>query len=324
MPADLPERRVIFLLGKGGVGKSTLAAALAVARSNGGARTLLIETDARAPLAAALGVGRSYSPVEARPNLFTMLLDGSHALEEYLAMVVPGRVLLRAVFASRLYQFFVQAAPGLRELMVLGKIYYESGRKERRRYAWDSIIVDAPSSGQALALLKMPTAARATFRQSVVGNEAANIGKWLRDRETCAIVEATTADSLAMSEALEIHATLSAMQLAPSAVLFNRAASVDFDSADVAAMLGGHRKAGDWPQREHLEEIASGEIARAARSLAALERVRRETKTTVIEVPELRELHGRELIDALASFLTSRLNLDSARHPPRGDDRTEA
>lgn len=315
MHADLPDRRVIFILGKGGVGKTTLAAALASARAIAGARTLLIETDARAPMASALGVERSYSPVEAAPNLFTMLLDGSHALEEYLAMVVPGRVLLRAVFASRLYQFFVQAAPGLRELVMLGKIYYESGRKERRRNVWDSIIVDAPSSGQALALLKMPTAARATFRQSVVGNEAANIGKWLRDRETCAIVEVTTADSLAMSEALEMHAALSAIGLAPSQVLFNRVASVDFDSADITAMLGGHSKGGDSRARAHLAEIARAEIARAAHSRTALERVRRETGTQVLEIPELPDLHGRALIDALASFMKS-MNMDSVRHPP--------
>ncbi|MGC1677714.1 MAG: ArsA-related P-loop ATPase [Candidatus Binataceae bacterium] len=305
MPAALPDRRVTFILGKGGVGKTTLAAALASARATAGSRTLLIETDARAPMAAALSVERSYRPLEAAPNLFTMLLDGGHALEEYLAMVVPGRVLLRAVYASRLYQFFVQAAPGLRELVMLGKIYYESGRKEHRRNLWDSIIVDAPSSGQALALLRMPTAARATFRQSVVGIEAANIGKWLRDRETCAIVEVTTPDSLAMSEALEMHATLSAMQLAPSQVFFNRLASVDFDSADITAMLGGHSKSADSRARAHLAEIARRQIAHAAHSRAALARLRRETGTPVLEIPELPDLHGRGLINSLALFMAS-------------------
>ncbi|HVA80327.1 MAG TPA: ArsA-related P-loop ATPase [Candidatus Binataceae bacterium] len=324
MLADLPDRRVIFLLGKGGVGKTTLAAALATARARAGTRTLLIEMDARAPMAAILGVKRSYAPVEAEPNLFAMLLDGGHALEEYLAIVVPGRVMLRAVFASRLYQFFVQAAPGLRELMALGKIYYESGRVEQGRKAWASIIIDAPSSGQALALLRMPAAARATFRTSVVGTQAANIGKWLRDRATCAVLEVTTADSLAMSEVLEMHATLEAMRLAPAGVLFNRITAADFDSADVTAMLGGDPKSTDAHARKHLEEVAHAEIVRARLERAALERIARETRISPIGVPELRGRNGRDLIDALASFLSSRLNLDSARHPPLADDRNEA
>ncbi|HUY26337.1 MAG TPA: ArsA-related P-loop ATPase [Candidatus Binataceae bacterium] len=324
MLAELPDRRVIFVLGKGGVGKTTLAAALATARARAGARTLLIETDARTPMAAILGVKRSYTPVEAGPNLFTMLLDGSHALEEYLAIVVPGRVLLRTVVASRLYQLFVQAAPGLRELMALGKIYYESGRVEHGLNAWASIIIDAPSSGQALALLRMPAAARATFRASVVGTQAANIGNWLRDRETCAVVEVTTADSLAMSEVLEMHAALEAMQLAPTGVLFNRLATVDFDSADVTTLLGGNPKSADVHARRHLEEIARAEIARAGLERAALERIARETKISPLGVPELRDLNGRGLVEALASFLSSRLNLDSVRHPPLGDDRNEA
>ena len=58
-----------------------------------------------------------------------MVLEGRHALEEYLKLVIPARAVMRAVFASRLYQFFVNAAPGLKELMMLGKVYYEAERK---------------------------------------------------------------------------------------------------------------------------------------------------------------------------------------------------
>ena len=323
MSAPRFDCRVVFILGKGGVGKTTISAALAAARARSGARTLLIETDARAPAAGALGVKRSYAPIEAAPNLFTMLLDGGNALEEYLALVVPARVVLRAIFASRLYQFFVQAAPGLRELMMLGKIYYESGRKERRRHVWDSIIVDAPSSGQALALLKMPSAARATFGQSVVGAEAANIGRWLRDRATCAFAEVTTADSLAMSEALEMHAALAAIDLAPSALILNRIASAAYGAAEIDATLGDRADGADSRARAHLREIAHGALALAARSRAAAARIRRDTGAPLLEIPDFPDLYGKALIDALASFLTSRLNLESVRHPPRGDDRSQ-
>ena len=79
------------------------------------------------------------------------------------------------MFSSRLYQFFVQAAPGLKELMMLGKIYYEAERKLGGSNHWDLIVVDAPASGQALSILKMLTAAQQTFGDSVAGREAGNI-----------------------------------------------------------------------------------------------------------------------------------------------------
>src|SRR5258708_38119407 len=129
--------RVLIVLGKGGVGKSTLSAALAKVATLSGPRALIMERDARAPLASTFGVAPSFVPTQVAHNLSLMTLDGRAALEEYLRLVVPGRMVLKAVFASRLYQFFVQAAPGLRELMMLGKVYYESkdddGKSATRR-----------------------------------------------------------------------------------------------------------------------------------------------------------------------------------------------
>src|SRR6202030_4055815 len=107
-------------------------------------------------------------------------------------LVVPGRMLLKAVFSSRLYQFFVQAAPGLRELMMLGKVFYDAGLTDATLPGPHIIAADAPASGQAMSLLKMPTAAVSTFGDSVVGKEARNISQMLRDCRNCAIVQVTT------------------------------------------------------------------------------------------------------------------------------------
>ena len=170
---EILARRVLIVLGKGGVGKTTVSAALAKLAAMSDAPALIMECDARAPLAATFGVAPSFVPTDVAPNLALMTLDGRAALEEYLRLVVPGRMLLKAVFASRLYQFFVQAAPGLRELMMLGKIYHEAGRTDLKLPGRRIIIVDAPASGQAMSLLKMPTATRSTFGDSVVGKEAA-------------------------------------------------------------------------------------------------------------------------------------------------------
>ena len=300
---ELLSRRVLIVLGKGGVGKSTLSAALAKFATTSGDRALIMECDSRAPLAATFGVAPSFVPTQVAHNLELTTLDGRAALEEYLRLVVPGRMLLKAVFASRIYQFFVQAAPGLRELMMLGKVYYEaehdSGKPPNRR----TIIVDAPASGQAMSLLKMPTAARSTFGDSIVGKEASNISKMLRDRRHCAIIQVTTADSLSISETIETHAQLSSIHLAPAAVIFNRMPPSEFDAGDISALTnrrGPHIRKKDL---EHLAELAKSELNRVAEARKAIAKIRTETGGPVIEVAEHSGLSGIALIDSIATEL---------------------
>jgi anion-transporting ArsA/GET3 family ATPase len=302
---EILARRVLIVLGKGGVGKSTLSAALAKFATTSGDRALIMECDSRAPLAATFGVAPSFVPTQVAHNLELTTLDGRAALEEYLRLVVPGRMLLKAVFASRIYQFFVQAAPGLRELMMLGKVYYEaehdSGKPPNRR----TIIVDAPASGQAMSLLKMPTAARSTFGDSIVGKEASNISKMLRDRRHCAIIQVTTADSLSISETIETHAQLSSIHLAPAAVIFNRMPPSEFDAGDISALTnrrGPHIRKKDL---EHLAELAKSELNRVAEARKAIAKIRTETGGPVIEVADHSGLSGIALIDSIATDLAS-------------------
>ena len=313
MLTQLLERRLLVVLGKGGVGKSTLSAAIAIHAARSGIRTLLMETDSRAPMASVLGIKPSFEPAATSAGFSTMLLEGGHALDEYLGLVLPGRAVLKAVFANRLYQFFVQAAPGLRELMMLGKVYYEVAQKDQRGEHWDLVIVDAPASGQALSLLKMPTAARATFGASIVGQEADNIERMLHDRKTCAIVEVTTPETLAVSELLETQKALDAIDLHPAAIFLNRASSVDYDAGDVADFarrLASNRKIN---QLDQLTEIARAQLARAAQTPKARAKIARHSGSLLLEVPDFPNYHGQALLNHLASFFASRLNT-SARH----------
>jgi arsenite/tail-anchored protein-transporting ATPase len=300
---EILARRVLIVLGKGGVGKSTLSAAVAKVATLSGDRALIMECDSRAPLAATFGVASSFVPAHVAHNLSLMTLDGRAALEEYLRLVVPGRMLLKAVFASRIYQFFVQAAPGLRELMMLGKVFYDAGRTDPKPPPHSVIIVDAPASGQAMSLLKMPTAARSTFGDSVVGKEASNISKMLRDRRNCAIIQVTTADSLSISETIETHAQLSSLHLAPAAVLFNRMPPSEFEAGDIAALTnrrGPHLRKKDL---DHLAELAKSELNRVTEARKAIEKIRTETAGPVLEIAEHGGLSGVELIDTIATEL---------------------
>src|SRR5262249_60155592 len=107
------------------------------------------------------------------PGLHGLSVDGRAALEEYLGLIIPVKRLLQTVFSSRIYQYFVAAAPGLKELMTVGKIWYEATRQDGGRPAWDTIVVDAPATGHSLQYLRMPPAARAPFGAGLAQRERA-------------------------------------------------------------------------------------------------------------------------------------------------------
>ena len=130
----------------------------------------------------------------------------------------------------------MQAAPGLRELMMLGKIYYDAAIGKGGKPDWDTIIFDAPSSGHALSLLRMPFAARDTFGDSLVGREANNIGALLRDPSACGLVAVTTPEPLAIIETIETCAELHKLDLPVAAVLFNRHNPAYFSAADLTRL----------------------------------------------------------------------------------------
>ncbi len=318
MLTRLLAHRALLVVGKGGVGKTTISAALARVAAEAGSRVLVMECDPRAPMAAALGLKPSFDPIEAAANLAMMVLEGRHALEEYLQLVFPGRVLLRTVFASRLYQFFVQAAPGLRELMMLGKVYYEAERKPARRPRWDLIVVDAPASGRALGLFRMPAAASETFGESIVGHEASNIARMLRDRRECAIVQVTTAEPLAMTETVETHAALCAMHLQPAAIFFNRMSAQRFDSRDIAMVSRRAAQMIDPGSLRHLTELAHRELRRIAGERRALAGLRPAARCPVYEVPEYTGLSGAALIRRVADDLPAVPALSAERRLAEG------
>src|SRR5262249_39093245 len=157
MPAALLDRRLHVVVGKGGVGKTTVSAALAMLLARGGRRTLAIEMDSTGHLPTLLGAaGPAPAPQTVSHNLHVLSGGGPAALKDYLGLVTRGNPPRPAFFPSRIYQYFVAAAPGLKELMTVGKIWYEATRSEGGRPSWDAIVVDAPATGHSLQYLRMP------------------------------------------------------------------------------------------------------------------------------------------------------------------------
>jgi anion-transporting ArsA/GET3 family ATPase len=238
---SLLARRLVVLTGKGGVGKSVVGASLALAARGRGKRVLLVEV--AAPLEAARRLGGPASrgrESEALPGVFTLNLDPQAVMDEYVRHMVKLELVARRVLASPIYHRFFAAAPGLKELMVLGKIMMleEARKRLSREPLWDTIIVDAPATGHGLAYLKVPLAASLAVPVGPVGHNARRILTMLRDRERTALVVVAAPEEMAAVEAVELYqAAEREVGVEPQAVVLNACHERRFSDADEAEVL---------------------------------------------------------------------------------------
>ena len=308
MPGSLLERRLHFVVGKGGVGKTTMTAALAHLLARAGRRTLAVEMDSTGGLPALLGAdGATPTPRPVAPDLHVLSLDGRAALEEYLGLVIPVKRLLQTVFSSRIYQYFVAAAPGLKELMTVGKIWYEATREGSGGPAWDAIVVDAPATGHSLQYLRMPQAARDTFGAGLVQREAAKIVSLLQDADTTAVHLVTLAEEMPVAETLETCAQLrDTLRMPLGWVVVNKLHRRRFAPEVIAGLEAAGR--GTTAERALLAcvgERAAEESGWADINQANLERLRAGTGSApLVELPFLFvEEFGAEALERLSWLL---------------------
>jgi anion-transporting ArsA/GET3 family ATPase len=238
---ELLSRRVVVLSGKGGVGKSLVGAALAVAARERGKRVLLVEV--AAPLEAGRLLGGRPSggrETEALPGLFTVNLDPATVMDEYVRHAVRFEMLARRILESPIYHRFFAAAPGLKELMVLGKIMVLE--EARARFAakplYDLIVVDAPATGHGLAFLKVPLAASAAAPVGPIGHNARRVLALLRDRRRTALVVVAIPEEMAVVEAVQFHRLATEeLGMEPLGVVLNGCHERRFSDADEAEVL---------------------------------------------------------------------------------------
>jgi anion-transporting ArsA/GET3 family ATPase len=263
-------RRLVFLTGKGGVGKSVVGSAIALAARERGKRVLLVEV--AAPLEAARLLGGPPSQgreTEAMPGLFTVNLDPATVMDEYVRHLVKLEMFTRRILESPIYRRFFAAAPGLKELMVLGKIMVLEDAHARfsPKPLWDLIVVDAPATGHGLAFLKVPLAASAAIPVGPVGHNARRILALLRDRRRTALVVVAVPEEMAVVEALEFHRLATEeMKMEPAAVVLNACHERRFTDEDEAEVL------------RLTNEGAEGEVERDVPLPAALRAARRQIR----------------------------------------------
>ena len=262
-----------MVTGKGGVGKSTVAAALALRAARAGRRTLVCEVNAPERVAPLLGAPPAGEKArEALPGLSTVNVTPPEAMREYGLMVLRFRALYDVVFENRLVRYFLRVIPSLAELVMLGKILHEARAEERGgRPRWDLVVVDAPSTGHAIQLLRVPSALLDTVPPGPLQRDARWMHDLLVDPVRTAVVLVTLPEEMPVNETLELDAALrSVVGLVPAALFVNAVPEGRFTPAEerrLGELSGGPPPVGPAAAAARLQAIrarlAAGHVARA-------------------------------------------------------------
>ena len=206
---SLFDKRLILVAGKGGVGRSTVAAAIASACARRGRKTLLFQSSANDRFGAMFGaapVGAKITPLA--PNLSAVNTSANAALEEYGLMILRFQRVYHLVFENRITKAFLRAIPGLDDYAVLGKCWYHTTEEKRGRPIWDTVVFDLPASGHSLAMLKVPSVIIETVPEGPLTRDALKLRNLLVDRSRTSAVLVTLAEEMPASEARELSDSL--------------------------------------------------------------------------------------------------------------------
>lgn len=214
------KQEIHFVTGKGGVGKSILAAALALKLSQEGKKTLLVELGDQSFFKDFFGVPQvGFQPTSIRPNLSLALWTGEACLQEYARHFIKVESLAKLFFENAVMRAFINVAPALPELAILGKV--TSGpRKHGPPLPFDCVVVDAFATGHFIALLEAPKGMAEAVQFGPMGEQSRSIDAHLRNPEICKYHIVTLPEELPLKEADELISRLKAeFSIAPELIL---------------------------------------------------------------------------------------------------------
>lgn len=201
--------QVIFVTGKGGVGKTTVSAALAVHLADEGRRVLIVETDQGGQLAELFGAADLASePKPVAPRISAARLLPRSLVEEYFRGLLRLPFLANRLLNSRSFNALTAAAPGVAEFLLLQKILEWTDPGWRRRSRFDVVLIDGPATGHALKLLGTPRTIASLVPAGPIGAVARGALSLLADHTRAHVLVVTLPEELAVTETLEAYDAL--------------------------------------------------------------------------------------------------------------------
>lgn len=285
------DRRLILVVGKGGVGRSTVAAAIAGRCAVQGKNTLLYETSANDRFGDYFGkppVGAA--PAQLAPNLWAVNATPASALAEYGLMILRWKSVYEMVFENRVSKAFLRAIPGLDDYALLGKAWFHTTEEKRGKPVWDTVVFDMPASGHSVSMLRVPWVIVDTVPEGPLTRDASTVKALLCDPARTSAVLVTLAEEMPVNEAIELEAKLTALGIVPQQLLVNQVFPRHFAPNTPVTRVLDALIADQANLATPLAQItAHAQLSRARRELNEryLAELRKRAKTKVDELPML-------------------------------------
>jgi anion-transporting ArsA/GET3 family ATPase len=293
--SSLLDKRLLVVTGKGGAGKTTLAVALGLAAARHGKRVVLCE------------VAGSERISRLVPELTTVSVDPEEAKREWLRYQLKSRTLAGVLGGSSLFQYLTAAAPGLTELVTIGKVWDLAQLEPRAGGAtYDLAIVDAPATGHGLAMLRAPSTYANIARVGPVGRHAERIDSFLRDRRQTGVLAVALPEEMPVNETVEFERALHReLGMAIDAILVNAVHPARFRPPEIARV---REATADTPVARAALNAALSEHTRARAEHGQVRRLRRAATARVWTLPRIFEPEiGRDQVERLSAELERKL-----------------
>lgn len=306
--SPLLDSRFLLITGKGGAGKTTLAAAVARLNAERGKRVVIAEIDShRAAMTSLFGVEPAYVPAVAGPGLYLTNIRWMEALEEWLDETIAVKRIVRLVLTNHIVQLFLNATPGARETVILSRLM-------TLRDQYDQVIVDMPASGHALSLLSVPDIAVRLMKSGPVRERSQRVIDAFAHPSTTAVV-VSLPEEMVVNETIELWQGIrkTVPRTRPPFVVLNRCASPSLSAQEIELLVRLRAEATD-PAALELLRAGTWEADLERATGEALERLRAELQVPVLQLQRLGRLGGfdggpERLVHQVASAL-ARANLD--------------
>jgi anion-transporting ArsA/GET3 family ATPase len=284
---DLLDKKLVFVTGKGGVGKSTVSIALGIAAAARGKRAIVCEISSEESASRVFRKGQvGFNEVQVASNLWAISIDPDASMREYLLLQLKVRAMRDLLVRSRIFSYLAAATPGLKELVTIGKIWElaQADRRVKGGREYDLVVVDAPATGHGIGFLQTPRTFAGVARVGPIHSQAERLDRFITDQKRTGVAIVSLPEEMPVNESAALEQILAKeVGVAVDRVYMNAMYPERFGKGDAAELERALKRA-EPPARAAINAALS-QHRRARTQRAQLQRLKRRVSSPVKTLP---------------------------------------